>query len=66
DGKICESAINAADLKGASLSQMVSVLLSDDPTYAQYLTSTFDLLWQQSVPAEQRIQELLKQGPPPG
>ncbi|MGZ4922524.1 MAG: TrmB family transcriptional regulator [Halobacteriota archaeon] len=66
DGKICESAINVADLKGASLSQMVSVLLSDDPTYAQYLISTFDLLWEQSVPAEQRIQELLKQGPPPG
>ena len=64
DGKISLSAINAADLKSASLSQMVSVLWTDDPTYAQYLVSTFELLWQQSVPAEEWIQELLKQGPP--
>jgi sugar-specific transcriptional regulator TrmB len=65
DGKICESAINAADLKSASLSQMVSVLWSDDPTYAQYLASTFEVLWQQSISAKQQIQELLEQGPPP-
>jgi hypothetical protein len=34
---------------------MVSVLWIDDRTYAQYLASTFELLWQQSIPAEQRI-----------
>ncbi len=64
DGKIGMSAINAADLKRASLRELVSVLWSDDPTYAQYLASTFELMWQQSIPAEQRIQELLEQGPP--
>jgi sugar-specific transcriptional regulator TrmB len=64
DGKIGMSAINVADLKRVSLSQLVSVLWSDDRTYAQYLVSTFDLLWQQSIPAEQHIQELLEQGPP--
>jgi len=64
DGKIGMSAINAADLKSVSLSQLVSVLWSDDRTYARYLVSTFELLWQQSIPAEQRIQELPEQGPP--
>lgn len=66
DGKISESAINVAGVKRASLSELASVLWSDDPTYAQYLASTFELLWQQSIPAEQRIQELLEQGPPQG
>jgi sugar-specific transcriptional regulator TrmB len=64
DGKTGMSAINVADLKRASLRELVSVLWSDDPTYAQYLASTFELLWQQSIPAEQQIQELLEQGPP--
>ncbi len=63
DGRIGMSAINVADLTRVSLSVPVSVLWTDDPTYAQYLTSTFELLWEQSVPAEKRIQELLEQGP---
>ncbi|MGZ7133389.1 MAG: hypothetical protein ACXVH4_01495, partial [Halobacteriota archaeon] len=64
DGKIGMSVINVADLKRASLSEPVSVLWTDDPAYAQYLVSTFEMVWQQSIPAEERIQELLKQGPP--
>ncbi len=64
DGKIGLSAINVTDLKRASLSEPVSVLWTDDATYARYLVSTFELLWEQSIPAEERIQELLKQGPP--
>jgi len=64
DGKISMSAINAADLKRVSLSEPVSVLWTDDPAYAQYLVSTFELLWEQAVPAAQRIEELLKEGPP--
>jgi sugar-specific transcriptional regulator TrmB len=63
DRKISMSAISA-DLQSVSLSQPVSVLWTDDPTYAQYLMSTFELLWEQSVPAAQRIEELLKEGPP--
>ncbi|HEX7515221.1 MAG TPA: hypothetical protein VF393_06505 [archaeon] len=47
-----------------SLDQQMAALWSDDPTYAQYLMSTFEMLWQQSVPVEERIQELLEQGPP--
>ena len=64
DGKIGLSAINAADVTRASLSVPVSVLWTDDPTYAQYLISTFELLWEQSIPAEERIRELLEQGAP--
>ncbi|MGZ4926486.1 MAG: hypothetical protein ACXV4B_08560 [Halobacteriota archaeon] len=35
---------------------------SDDPAYAEYLLSSFDMVWKNSVPAEERIQELLKEG----
>ncbi len=64
DGKIGLNAINLVDLKSASLNELVSVLWTDDPAYAQYLTSTFEMLWEQSIPAEERIEELLKHGPP--
>jgi hypothetical protein len=40
------------------------MLYTDDLTYAQYLAASFELLWQQSIPAAERIEELLKQGPP--
>lgn len=62
DGKIGMSVINVAGLKRAALNEPVSVLWTDEPAYAQYLVSTFEMLWQQSVPAEERIRELLKQG----
>ncbi|MGZ4919265.1 MAG: TrmB family transcriptional regulator [Halobacteriota archaeon] len=64
DGKIGLSAINVADLKRVSLSVPVSVLWTDDRTFAHYLVSTFELLWEQSMPAEEQIRELLEQGPP--
>jgi sugar-specific transcriptional regulator TrmB len=63
DRKISTSAINA-DIKRISLSEPLSALWTDDPTYAEYLMSTFEMLWEQSVPAPQRIEELLKEGPP--
>ena len=63
DRKISMSAINA-DIKHVSLNEPVSVLWTDDPTYANYLTSTFELLWDRAAPATQRIEELLKDGPP--
>ena len=37
---------------------------TDDPTYTKYLVSIFETVWEQSVPAAQRIEELLKEGPP--
>jgi hypothetical protein len=52
------SAINV-DMAQVSLDQQMAALWSDDPTYAQYLISTFEMLWQQSVPVEERIQQLL-------
>ncbi len=63
DKKICISGISA-EFTRISLDQPLAALWTDDPTYAQYLASTFEMLWEQSIPAEERIQELLKQGPP--
>ncbi|MGB8311607.1 MAG: helix-turn-helix domain-containing protein [Halobacteriota archaeon] len=63
DRKRSISAINA-NVKRMSLDEPLSALWSDDPTYANYLVSTFELLWEQSIPAAQRIEELLEQGPP--
>ncbi len=62
DKKICISGINW-EFKRISLDHPMSALWTDDATYAQYLTSTFEMFWKQSVPAEERIQELLEQGP---
>jgi HTH-type transcriptional regulator, sugar sensing transcriptional regulator len=63
DRKTSISAINA-EVKRISLNEPVSGLWTDDPAYAQYLASTFEMVWRQSIPAEQRIRELLRQGPP--
>jgi sugar-specific transcriptional regulator TrmB len=63
DRKDSLSAINA-EINRISLNEHVSGIWTDDPAYAQYLASTFEMLWKQSVPAEERIQELLQQGPP--
>jgi sugar-specific transcriptional regulator TrmB len=63
DKKICMSAINV-DITRFSLIEPIKLLWTDDPIYAEYLLSTFELLWEQSVPAAQRIEELLKEGPP--
>jgi hypothetical protein len=62
DSKSSVSSINV-DITRVSLDAPLSILLTDDPTYAEYLASTFELLWEQSVPAAQRIEELLKEGP---
>jgi sugar-specific transcriptional regulator TrmB len=63
DRKTSISAINV-DIKSVSLDETISALVTDDPKYAEYLTSTFEFLWEQAIPAEQRIEELLKGGPP--
>jgi hypothetical protein len=52
------------DVERLSIDTPVVALWSDDPTYAEYLMSTFETTWQQAVPAAQRIEELLKEGPP--
>jgi sugar-specific transcriptional regulator TrmB len=63
DRTACISAINV-NMARVSLDQQMTALWTDDPIYAQYLMLTFEMLWKQSVPAEDRIQELLEQGPP--
>ncbi len=63
DRKSSISAINY-DMKEVSLAEPTMHLWTDDPTYAHYLISTFELLWKQAIPAAQRIEELLKEGPP--
>lgn len=63
DKKICMSAISA-DVTRIALNEPIAALWTDDPTYARYMLATFDTLWEQSSPAAERIQELLKQGPP--
>ncbi|MGZ4846748.1 MAG: TrmB family transcriptional regulator [Halobacteriota archaeon] len=63
DRKYCMQAINI-DVKHMRLDEQATMLYADDPVYATYLVNTFELLWQQSIPAEERIQELLKQGNP--
>jgi HTH-type transcriptional regulator, sugar sensing transcriptional regulator len=62
DRKYCISAINI-DIKHLRLDEPLSMLYVDDPVYAQYLVSTFEMLWEQAVPAAERIRELLDQGP---
>jgi len=48
----------SVDVQSLSIDTPVVALWSDDPTYAEYLTSTFEIVWEQSVPAAQRIEEL--------
>jgi hypothetical protein len=50
DRKSVISYINA-DYKRMSLDEPVSALWSDDPVYANYLASTFEVLWGQTIPA---------------
>ncbi len=61
DRKISTTGINV-NTERVSLDAPLLILWSDDPTYANYLVSTFELLWEQSIPAAQRIEELLKEG----
>jgi hypothetical protein len=54
----------SVDAESLSIDTPLVALWGDNPTYAEYLMSTFELFWEQSVPAAQRIEELLKEGPP--
>jgi sugar-specific transcriptional regulator TrmB len=63
DKKHCVSAINV-DIKRISLNEPISMLWTDDKTYADYLTATFEILWERSIPAAEQIQKLFAKGPP--
>ncbi len=65
DRKYCMSAINV-NVERVRLDEPATMLFADDPVYASYLVSTFELLWEQATPMEKRLHDLLKQGPPKG
>ncbi len=43
-----------------TLDTPVTAFWSDDPTYAEYLLTSFEAAWARAVPATQRIEELEK------
>ena len=65
DGRESISSISV-DVEHLSIDTSVAALWNwkDDPTYAEYLMSIFETTWEQAVPAAQRIEELLQEGPP--
>jgi len=52
------------DVEKLSIDTPLVALWSDNPSYAEYLMSTFEMVWKQATPAAQRIEELLKEEPP--
>jgi hypothetical protein len=59
-----KESISTMTVNGENLSidTPVVALWSDDPTYIEYLLSTFEMVWEQSIPVAERIEELLKEG----
>ena len=51
------------DVESLSIDTPLVALWSNNTIYAEYLMSTFEPVWEQAVPAAQRIEELLKAGP---
>lgn len=54
----------SVDAESLSLDDPLVALWTDDATYAKYLMSTFELVWEQAIPAAHRIEELLKERTP--
>lgn len=46
-----------------SLDDRVVAFWTDDPSYAEYLISTFEAAWKEAVDTRMRIQELFEQAP---
>ncbi|MGZ4882015.1 MAG: hypothetical protein ACXV7G_13310 [Halobacteriota archaeon] len=57
------SAINLG-VKEYDLDTPIAAFWSDSPSYAEYLVTLFEGEWSKAVPAQERIKELLEQGPP--
>ncbi len=55
------SAINIG-VQEYALDTPITAFWSEDPTYAEYLLTSFEDAWARAVPAEKRLQELLEQG----
>jgi hypothetical protein len=54
------------DIGDLSLDDPVVGFWTDEPSYAEYLTTTFEAAWKEAVDANKRIHELSQQGPPQG
>lgn len=60
DKKESISSINV-DPESLSLDDTLVALWTDDPIYAEYLISIFDIAWELAVPASQRLKELFEE-----
>jgi hypothetical protein len=52
-----------ADVKEFTLDTPIVAFKCDSPIYAEYLIAAFEKVWSEAVPAEERLRELLEQGP---
>jgi len=52
----------SANAENLSIDNHVVAFWSEDPTHAEYLMNTFEVTWEQAIPAVERIEELLKEG----
>ncbi len=59
DKQYSVSAINIG-VEEYTLDTPVTAFWSESPTYAEYLLTSFESVWSRAVPAEERIQKLLK------
>ncbi|MGZ4865468.1 MAG: hypothetical protein ACXVIL_11450 [Halobacteriota archaeon] len=55
---------HTVDIGDLSLDDRVVGFWTDDRSFAEYLVTTFETAWEESVDANKRIEELLEQGPP--
>jgi hypothetical protein len=56
------SAINLG-VQEYTLDTPLTAFWSESPDYAEYLLTSYENAWSDAVPAEERIRELLEQGP---
>ena len=57
DKKESISSINV-NMEDVSIDDPLVAFWTDDPSYAEYLISTFEAVWNEAVDAEKRLQEL--------
>jgi hypothetical protein len=51
------------DVKEFSPDTPIVAFRYESPVYAEYLITAFEKAWSEAVPAEERLRELLEQGP---
>jgi hypothetical protein len=53
-----------ADLRDLALDDRIAAFWTDDPSYAEYLVTTFETVWKDAVDAKKQIEQLLEQDRP--